>query len=160
MKKETCGKHVKGKERCMNIPGNLVAGGLLVINSVRDIRKREILLLPTLLVLTGGILRGIAASAGEAGLWFPALLPGAVLLLLSLATSGRVGFGDGLAVCAAGIWCGPEQILIAVFFALLLVSGAAGILRLCRRRVSELPFLPFLLAGFLLTQIMVQTGGT
>lgn len=136
----------------------LVTGCLLLADAVWDIRKREILLLPTLLVLAGGVIRGIAA-ASHSELWILALLPGAVLLLLSLATSGKVGFGDGLAVCAAGIWCGFEQILLALFFALLLVPAAAGVLFLRKRRPKELPFLPFLLAGFLCMQAVLRSGG-
>ena len=142
----------------MNIPGSLVAGGLLIANMIQDIRKREIVLLPTLLVLAAGvILQIMAVSTGKAetGPWPLALLPGAVLLLLSIAAAGTIGFGDGLAVCAAGIWCGPEQMLFALFFALLLVPAAAAVLRLRKKRFRELPFLPFLLAGYVLAEIML-----
>ena len=106
----------------MNMPGSLVAGGLLIANTIQDIRKREIVLLPTLLVLAAGVILQIMAPStkeAETGPWPLALLPGAVLLLLSIAATGTIGFGDGLAACAAGIWCGPEQMFLALFFALL-----------------------------------------
>ena len=107
--------------------------------------------------LTLAILQIMAVSTGKAetGPWPLALLPGAVLLLLSIAAAGTIGFGDGLAVCAAGIWCGPEQMLFTLFFALLLVPAAAAVLRLRKKRVMELPFLPFLLAGYVLAEIML-----
>ena len=132
-----------------------VTGGLLIANTIRDIRKREILLLPTILVLAGGVIRNMASADVEMWRWLPALLPGGVLLLLSIAASGKVGFGDGLAVCAAGIWCGMETILLSLFFALLMVPAAAGILLLRKKRAGEVPFIPFLLAGFILARIML-----
>lgn len=130
----------------MGILATTVITGLLIVNSVTDIRKREILLLPTLLVLAGGVIRNRAA--------FTTLLPGIVLLLLSAAAPGKIGFGDGLAVCAAGVWCGTERILIILFFGLLAVPAAAGILHIRKQRVRELPFIPFLLLGFLVERIL------
>ena len=153
----------------MDVSAAAVTGGLLIMNTVWDLRKKEILLLPTLLILAGGvicrILEGTAeeiqllsgqVSSGAGGWqWIPAVLPGVFLLLLSLASKGKVGFGDGLVVCAAGLWCGPESILLALFFALLLVPAAAGMQRLRKRKVRELPFVPFLLAGFVLQRMLM-----
>ncbi len=142
----------------MNIPGNVAAGGLLIANTIWDIRKREILLLPTFLVLAGGLIWNGAAA--EEGLLFRglAILPGVILILLSIVTDGKIGFGDGLCVCAAGSWCGAEYMLVTLFFALLLVPTAAVLMHLRKKPVRELPFLPFLLTGFFLAQLVLREG--
>ena len=160
----------KRDEYGMIMAETAVTGSLLIANAVRDIRKREILLLPTILVLTGGVIRG-AVSAGPE-MWeclpslFSSLLPGGVLLLLSVASSGKIGFGDGLTVCAAGIWCGPGSILLSLFLALLMVPAAAGVLWAAsgvrhrqKKPSGEFPFIPFLLAGFILSQILLEGAG-
>ena len=143
------------------MPETLIRGGLLLLNTWWDIRKKEILLAPTLAVLAGGVVRGVLkGQEGQAGdmLWLMSLLPGVILLLASLASAGKVGFGDGLAVCAAGLWGGTVSTLIMLAIALALVPAAAGLERLRKRPVRELPFMPFLLAGFLLERILFQTG--
>ena len=138
-----------------------VIGGLFFANTLRDIQKREILLLPTLLILAGGVIRAFVPGTGDADvLWFAAaFLPGVILMICSLVTAGKIGFGDGIAVCAEGAWCGAESVLFTLFFALLLVPAAAGVLRFRGRPIRELPFMPFLLAGFLLERILFRGAG-
>jgi len=140
------------------MPEMVIAGGLLLANAVWDLRKKEILTVPTLLVLAAGIVRVSLACRGGSVLWMAALLPGIFLMLFSIITAGRIGFGDGMVLCAAGIWCGTESILLSLFFALLAVPAAAGILRIRKHPVRELPFVPFLTAGFFLERILWRCG--
>ena len=140
------------------MPETLIAGSLLLVNAVWDLRKKEILTVPTLLVLAAGIAWMFLTCMDGNVLWMTALLPGISLMLFSILTAGRVGFGDGLVLCAAGIWCGTESILLSLFFALFAVPAAAGILRIRRHTVRELPFVPFLTAGFFLERILWRCG--
>ena len=140
------------------MPETLIAGSLLSVNAVWDLRRKEILPVPTLLVLTVGMIRAITVGEEGSIWWITALIPGIFLMLLSRITAGRVGFGDGLVVCAAGIWCGTESILTALFFALLTVPAAAGVLWFRKQPVRELPFVPFLTAGFFLERILWRSG--
>ena len=140
------------------MPETLIAGSLLSVNALWDLRKKEILPVPTLLVLAVGMIRAIAVGEEGTIWWITALIPGLFLMFLSRITAGRVGFGDGLVVCAAGIWCGTESILTALFFALLTVPAAAGVLWFRKQPVRELPFVPFLTAGFFLERILWRSG--
>ena len=140
------------------MPETWIQGSLLLLNTLWDIRKREILLTPTLAILMGGVIRSVLAGSGGDMQWLPALMPGVFLLLVSIAADGKVGFGDGLVVCAAGLWGGAVSTLIMLVLAFSLVPAAAGLMRLMKRQVRELPFMPFLLAGFLLERFLFQTG--
>ena len=130
------------------MPAQGIAAGLLIANSISDLRKKEILLLPTLLVWAAGSVR-ILTDTGDVLQLLAALLPGLCFLGISLVSGGRVGMGDAFVICAAGPWAGADRILFSLFLALLLVPAAALLLRIRKKQVKELPFLPFLCAGYL-----------
>lgn len=80
------------------------------------------------------------------------LLPGAVLLVLSLVFHASLGTGDGLAVMACGAALGLDRIL-AAFTAALLLCAAICVILLVRKKVRRsdaLPFLPFLTASHII----------
>ena len=98
---------------------------------------------------TGEALDGVIEVSGGAGL---AMLPGAVVLALAVVSGGRIGCGDGIALIVAGLYLDVGSILAALLCALLLSSLFAGaVLVLTHRRKFSYPFLPFLLAGYLLS---------
>lgn len=129
----------------------------LIICSYTDIKKKEIyfkVLLP--FFLTGVI--AAAVSGREAVL--AALLgaaAGIALLLLSFITRGAIGEGDGLVLVVTGVFLGISENLrlltVALFLSALFSVGAMIIKGWKRDR--ELPFVPFLLAAFLI----IRTGG-
>jgi len=128
----------------------------LIICSYTDIKKKEIyfkVLLP--FFLTGVI--AAAVSGREAVL--AALLgaaAGIALLLLSFITRGAIGEGDGLVLVVTGVFLGISENLRLLTFALFLsalFSVGAMIIKGWKRD-RELPFVPFLLAAFLI----IRTG--
>ncbi len=129
----------------------------LIICSYTDIKMKEIyfkVLLP--FFLTGVI--AAAVSGREAVL--AALLgaaAGIALLLLSFITRGAIGEGDGLVLVVTGVFLGISENLRLLTFALFLsalFSVGAMIIKGWKRD-RELPFVPFLLAAFLI----IRTGG-
>jgi prepilin signal peptidase PulO-like enzyme (type II secretory pathway) len=80
-----------------------------------------------------------------------ALLPGAVLFLLSFLSRQKIGCGDGLAVMALGSWNGAAAAMLAALAGMfyLCVYGVLidGIGKYGKKR--GYPFLPFLAAGYL-----------
>ena len=88
--------------------------------------------------------------------FFMGLVPGAVLLFLSIAFSSSVGAGDGLAAMACGAAVGPERIYAALAAAFVLCAVCCVVLLLLKRvrRSDSLPFLPFLASSFLIMLIM------
>lgn len=121
----------------------------LGFNTLKDLRTRTI--------PAGGT--AIAAAAGLAycirqGRPLPAvlsaLLPGAILLLFGLITGGA-GSGDGIAVMVCGLFLEAAeawQLLIGGF----LCSFPVSLVLLGRTydRHRELPFIPCLLAGYVI----------
>jgi len=83
------------------------------------------------------------------------LVPGAVVLLVSLCTKESIGTGDGLMLLVLGMFCGFRTILSVLGTALVFTAFTAMLLLIFRRagRKTELPFLPFLFAGYVLTLV-------
>jgi len=80
------------------------------------------------------------------------LFPGIILLGVSFVTRESIGEGDGLVLCALGLFCGAKQTLAVLGMAFFLCAVLAVLLLLCRRvnKKTELPFLPCLCSGYFL----------
>lgn len=129
----------------------LAVMGMLAICTAQDIKKKQICLN---LVLGFGILGIIFHMLWRMQSIENLLLGmslGAVLLLVSMATGGKIGAGDGVLLIVTGIYLGLEQNL-KLFFCGLLLCGiwALGLLVLRKRsRKDCIPFVPFLLAAYM-----------
>lgn len=85
------------------------------------------------------------------------LFPGCVLLLAGVVSKEQIGYGDGLAVLAAGVWTGGVFVLYAMTLGFWLAAGCILVGRLRKGCVDEqmlqVPYLPFFLIG-----MVVMTG--
>lgn len=123
---------------------------LLGINTWTDIRKKEICLPVLFIFLTGGILWRI-----RQGLLWPAGIIsmgiGVFIILIALISGGMVGFGDGLLILTMGSVLRAGELAGILGGALLLCGIYSGIeyLILKKSRSEEIPFVPFLLIGYL-----------
>ncbi len=85
---------------------------------------------------------------------------GVCMILLSKITHGKIGAGDGLLLCVTGLglgfWVNLELFGLALFLAAML-SILLLILRLANRQKS-IPFVPFLLSGYII--LLIATKGT
>ena len=133
----------------------LGALAVLVPNAIRDLRRHEIFPRYTLLLGGAGALFRLFLFRDPLPAVIGGLLPGLFLLSFSLASRGGIGAGDGLAVIALGIWTSIWETLLAVTFGLGLLGFSAIALSISGRRKKEYPFVPFLLAGQILTRILV-----
>ena len=122
---------------------------VLAVNSIQDLRKREILLFPTAAAGTAGIFWQMMAAHRQVPILFCDMLPGLLLICLSRATRGKLGAGDGLLVWTVGIWLGFFEILGILVWGFLLAGGAAILILILKSGKREIPFIPFLLAAFL-----------
>ena len=86
------------------------------------------------------------------------LAPGAFLLAVSILTRGQAGAGDALLLCAAGTWSGAQSMLLCLFGALFFLSVLSVVFQLLKKPVREMPFVPFLLAGFLCQYLLFDFG--
>ena len=122
----------------------------LGINTWTDIRKREICFPVLCLFLAGGILWRIKdGSIYPDGLLSMGI--GGAAAMISVLSRGKMGMGDGLLILAMGSVLNMGELLGTLCLALLLCGIYAG-LQLCvfkKKRDTEIPFAPFLLAGYL-----------
>ena len=135
-------------------PGKTVVLILLSWNALQDLRYREILPRVTLGVLALGAIWNLLFARTPLLLFLSGLLPGLVFLLLAAGLRGKIGGGDGLVLLAAGAWSGLEILLPAVLAAMLLVLISAVFFllsgKICRIRENGIPFIPYLLGGYVL----------
>ena len=125
--------------------GVILAGTYLMINTVLDIRKREISIK----------LSGIFGIIGIliVGMNFERVM-GVVLGLLTLGVARLVkdfGMGDGVVILILGLLLGLIHTLNILLIASILASGIGLFLLIIKKKTVkyELPFVPFLLVGFL-----------
>lgn len=139
----------------------IVLGIMLLISSVQDARKKKILLW---VIAACGLLVGICLPFGDRFSFFDTLggiAVGGSVVVISLATGGKIGMGDGLLLCVTGVgmgfWGNLELFGIALFLAAV-ISIILLIFRLADRKKS-IPFVPFLFAAYLfLTVVDIYPG--
>ncbi len=138
-----------------NLIINIGIGILLLITAIQDVRSKQI---SNWIILAGAALLciGIPFSHGltlaDRGF---GMLVGAGVILISKATGGKIGMGDGLLLCVTGlglgVWSNLELFALSMFAAAV-VSIILLIARLANRKTS-IPFVPFLFLGYILQTI-------
>lgn len=125
--------------------------GWLAVWSAADIRKREISCAQLFFVLGIGVIwQGVL---GQLIGWDTAggLIVGGLAWGFGCLSSGRFGKGDGLVILCLGLYLGAGITLSVLLLSLLLSSVAAGYLLIFKKKPRQfaIPFVPFLMAGFL-----------
>ena len=122
----------------------------LVWNSLRDIRKREISLILTVAFGVWGLL-GAWHSSQLCWTYFIPILTGGLFIGLSFITGNKIGVGDGLLLTSLGTMLGGRRFLCTLCLAML-GCGLWSVLLLLLfqgKRNTEIPFVPFVLLGYL-----------
>lgn len=135
----------------------------LAAATVQDIQSKRVALRPALVIAALGVLLhlGLAAAANpsDSGTLPNVLLsclagtlPGIFLLTVGWATGQEVGYGDGIVLLVIGIYLGFSAGISIFLTALLLITPVSLFYIACKKagRRKKLPFIPFLLAGYLL----------
>lgn len=128
----------------------------LLVMSVTDIIRRRIpiWMLGIQAALTAGVLFS-TAQTGELHVMevCRAAIPGLLLTAIALATK-KAGWADGVILVLLGIQTGYKCCLTAALTGLFLMALLSVVLLLLRRvkKDTGLPFVPFLLAGWLFGQ--------
>lgn len=134
---------------------NMILGTFLGICSYTDIRKKVVyvkVIVPFLLI---GILLCISPLGNGIHNALYGTVVGFAILILSFATNGAVGEGDGLVLMITGFYLGflnNIRLLCMALFLSAIVSVAAVILGKWGKK-TELPFMPFLLISFLIIKV-------
>lgn len=126
-----------------------MAAAFIAICCIFDIRKKEI---PVFIIVAFGLLSLIAVAIAQKPELYSvlySLIPGAVMLGLSLCTKESIGYGDGFVVLVLGVLLGFVECVFVVLAGLFL-SAVVGLVLLVFKKVrgkSRMPFMPFLAAG-------------
>lgn len=126
---------------------------LLVIATINDIKTRTIpVWIPILGMLAGITLLIFTENRSE--LIYGGIF-GFIMLLLSVAIKD-FGTGDGLVILNLGLLRGVSICVESLFIALLLATIWGLIIILIKRRTEKLylPFVPFLLAGVIVVDVI------
>lgn len=118
----------------------------LAILAQEDMKKKEISVRKVFLFALCAILYRIGVGQLIWGEVVRCLIPGGMLILLSYLTRESIGYGDGTAVMALGLWMGGRFAVLSVCAGIML-SGIYGVSCLIRHRKEPIPFIPFLLLG-------------
>lgn len=127
----------------------LVALLFLGGSAIDDVRHKSVhIILPVF-----GMLAGIILFAFDSEIKFQYiplyLLPGLFFVVLNFALGGCVGIGDGIVLLALGSICGFSDTVSSILHGLI-YSGVVALFLLIKKKSKDttIPFLPFLLAGY------------
>jgi leader peptidase (prepilin peptidase)/N-methyltransferase len=135
---------------------NEAIGVLLLCCSIEDLRRKKVLLwMPAV----GFLIIGICVPFADGlTIWdrVGGFIVGVCVVAISIVTKGKIGTGDGILLCITGIGQGLWGNLELLAFALLGASVISILLLVFRRadRKKSIPFVPFLLFGFLLYRLI------
>lgn len=87
-----------------------------------------------------------------------ALIPGCFLLMTAFFTDQKVGYGDGLMVLVLGALTDLIHSVLSLMFGLCVSCLLSMFFIACKRvgMKDQIPFLPFLLAGYILTLVVLS----
>ena len=122
----------------------------LAMNSWLDIRRREISLLLTMVYAGYGIIYSILQGRKIQDVLIPAGI-GILFLAAGLISRGAIGAGDCWILLALGALLDTETYIRMLCIGFFLAAFWSGILLVIRRksRKTEIPLVPFLLAGYI-----------
>lgn len=122
----------------------------LAMNSWLDIRRREISLLLTVVYAGCGIIYSILQGRKIQDVLIPAGI-GILFLAAGLISRGAIGAGDCWILLALGALLDTETYIRMLCIGFFLAAFWSGILLVIRRksRKTEIPLVPFLLAGYI-----------
>ncbi len=118
----------------------------LAVLAVQDIKEKKVAIYKLFISAAMAVVYWF--FKGEAS-WQELLcgvIPGIMLLLLSVVTKENIGYGDGLTVIVLGLWTG----IWFTFYVLcvgLMLSGFCAAVYLIKKKRETIPLIPFLLIG-------------
>lgn len=121
--------------------------------SVYDVKNREIpLFVSAVAACLLFVIRLYLVCRGEMPLQtaFLGVGIGIVLLIVSALTKGEIGSGDGIMFIVSGLVSGFYENGVLLFVSLVFTAAAGSVLVVVKRvgRKYELPFAPFVFAGY------------
>lgn len=123
---------------------------ILGVICVFDIKRKKIPVYMLIILAAAGIISNFTVGEFDIEKRIIALLPGMILLIVSMITKQQIGYGDGMIILIMGLYIDIDDILSIVLSSFLLSSIAAIILMTVfkKKKNFEMAFSPFLLIGY------------
>lgn len=123
---------------------------ILGVICVFDIKRKKIPVYMLIVLAAAGIISNFTVGEFDIEKRIIAMLPGIILLIVSMITKQQIGYGDGLIILIMGLYIDIDDILSIVLSSFLLSSIAAIILMTVfkKKKNFEMAFSPFLLIGY------------
>lgn len=123
---------------------------ILGVICVFDIKRKKIPVYMLIILAAAGIISNFTVGEFDIEKRIIAMLPGMILLIVSMITKQQIGYGDGLIILIMGLYIDIDDILSIVLSSFLLSSIAAIILMTVfkKKKNFEMAFSPFLLIGY------------
>ncbi len=132
---------------------------MLLHMSVEDIRKRTVPVIPMMIWGMAGVLLHLYNGRISYVSMLGGLIPGIVVYVLSILTHEKIGKGDAILLVITGIYMGFWGNIFMLWIGMIMaaVGGVISMTFFKKGKNYELPFVPFLFAGFLM--IVLCNGG-
>lgn len=123
---------------------------ILGVICVVDIKRKKIPVYMLIILAAAGIISNFTVGEFDIEKRIIAMLPGMILLIVSMITKQQIGYGDGMIILIMGLYIDIDDILSIVLSSFLLSSIAAIILMMVfkKKKNFEMAFSPFLLIGY------------
>ena len=123
---------------------------ILGVICVFDIKRKKIPVYMLIILAAAGIISNFTVGELDIEKRIIAMLPGMILLIVSMITKQQIGYGDGMIILIMGLYIDIDDILSIVLSSFLLSSIAAIILMTVfkKKKNFEMAFSPFLLIGY------------
>lgn len=127
-------------------------GSLLGINTILDIKKREISLVSIIIYGIIGIVMLFIEKSTSLSSTVGGFLIGIGIMILNKLTKDGIGIGDGYIVMVTGIYLGFQRNAGLILYAMLLAAGYSVFLLIIKKvdKKEKIPFVPFLFLSYLI----------
>lgn len=122
------------------------------LTSFDDLKTKQVRVFEIVSFAIFGIVLNIVAPLNSMQSIIAAVLVGIVLYIFSILSKEKIGKGDALIVMVSGLYLGFTNVLILLWISslLALIFGLITIKKLKVDSNYEIPFVPFLMSGFLI----------
>lgn len=136
----------------------VIMGAVLCLCGIQDIQKKKINIWP---IIVGGVIILLCIPLCNSHTIpdrIGGIAVGALVIMISIATGGKIGMGDGMLLCLTGLGLGLWGNLELFAIALLMAAGVSIVLLVLGKtnRKKSIPFVPFLMISYVIMIALIR----
>lgn len=134
---------------------HIVTLAFLTVNSITDLKNKRVYLVVSVAFAIAGIIVNIIFRRHSLISILLSLGIGVILIIISKVTREAIGMGDGIIILVLGVLNGAYENLLISLYGFLISFLVSAFLLITRKlgRKDKIPFIPCLLAGYIITLI-------